>query len=126
MSTARTALHCLVRAVSNGEYVGCTKLVMAPLTEPLYPLPFEKSCRSTLDRTIIDPQALPRQAAGEISRRAVIAKYRRRQRDDGNIEGISDDSFGDEKRPRFPSHRSAFTSASSRLPCNVAWTRCSC
>jgi N-acyl amino acid synthase of PEP-CTERM/exosortase system len=98
----KNSLHCLVRAISNGEYVGCTRLVMPPPTEPLYPLPFEKSCSATLDRSIIDPQALPRQAIGEISRLAVIAKYRRRKGDHGNIEGISDDSFGDEKRPRFP------------------------
>lgn len=96
------SLHCLLRNINNGEFVGCTRLILARPTDPLYPLPFEKSCKATLDRTIIDPQSLPRKTIGEVSRLAVIARYRRRKGDEGNVEGISDNSFGDLKRPRFP------------------------
>lgn len=96
------SVHCLLRNINNGEFVGCTRLIMARPTDPLYPLPFEKSCEMTLDRKIVDPQSLPREKIGEVSRLAVINKYRLRKGDQGNIIGISDDSYGDAKRPRFP------------------------
>lgn len=96
------SLHCLLRSISNGEFVGCTRLIMARPTDPLYPLPFEKSCKATLDRKIIDPQSLPRERIGEVSRLAVINRYRKRKSDEGSVDGLSDDSFGDAKRPRFP------------------------
>jgi N-acyl amino acid synthase of PEP-CTERM/exosortase system len=56
----------------------------------------------TLDRTIVDPQALPRDKIGEVSRFAVISKYRRRKGEQGEVVGIADESYGDAKRPRFP------------------------
>ena len=96
------SLHCLVRNVNNGEFVGCTRLILMRTDEPLYRLPFEKSCEMTLDRTIVDPGGLPRHRIGEISRFAVLSKYRRRKGEQGEVAGIADDSYGDAKRPRFP------------------------
>ena len=94
--------HCLIRSVQNGEYVGCTRLVRARPDDPQYPLPFEKTCAKTIDRSIVDPQSLPRHAIAEISRLAVIARYRARHGEKGKPFGLSEDSFGTVQRPRYP------------------------
>jgi N-acyl amino acid synthase of PEP-CTERM/exosortase system len=96
------SLHCLIRSVQNGEYVGCTRLVRARPGDPQFPLPFEKTCAKTIDRSIVDPQSLPRQAIAEISRLAVIAQYRGRRREKGEPFAISEESFGTVQRPRYP------------------------
>jgi N-acyl amino acid synthase of PEP-CTERM/exosortase system len=95
------SLHCLLRNVRNGEFVGCVRLITAHHEDPSSPLPFEKSCRATIDRTIIDPQSVPRATIGEVSRLAVLSKYRKRKGEAGNPVGLSD-AFGDTGRPRFP------------------------
>jgi N-acyl amino acid synthase of PEP-CTERM/exosortase system len=96
------ALHCLIRSAQSGEYVGCTRLVLARPGDPQYPLPVEKTCAKTLDRSIIDTQRLPRHTVAEISRLAVIARYRNR-RDEGRTPvPFTDESFGTSARPRFP------------------------
>src|SRR6267378_2350030 len=96
------SLHCLIRSVQNGEYVGCTRLVRARPGNPQYPLPFERTCAKTIDRSIVDPQSLPRDTIAEISRLAVIARYRARRMEKGKPFAISEDSFGTVQRPRYP------------------------
>ena len=96
------ALHCLIRNVHTGEFAGCTRLVLPQPGNPLALLPFEKTCADTIDRSIVDPLRLPRSAIAEVSRLAIVAKYRRRKADERNVRGLSDESFGDAKRPRFP------------------------
>ncbi len=96
------SLHCLIRAHVDGRFVGCTRLVLAKPGEPHESLPFEKACAHTLDRSIIDPQALPRHTIAEFSRLAVIARYRRRKGEQRNAAAISEDSFGSKDQPRFP------------------------
>ena len=96
------SLHCLIRSTSNGRYVGCTRLVMSKPGNRRHPLPFEKSCAETLDRSIVDPQALPRHTIAEVSRLAVISRYRRRKGEDKVAVSISEDSFGTSEQPRFP------------------------
>ena len=96
------ALHCLIRSVQTGEYVGCTRLVLARPGDPLFPLPVEKTCATTIDRSIVDPQKLPRQAIAEISRLAVIARYRSRRDEEKSPAPLNDESFGSAERPRFP------------------------
>jgi N-acyl amino acid synthase of PEP-CTERM/exosortase system len=95
------SLHCLLRNVRNAELVGCVRLITARPEDPSYLLPFEKSCRATIDRTIIDPQTLPRASIGEVSRLAVLRKYRKRKGESENAVGLTD-AFGDVARPRFP------------------------
>src|SRR5689334_15966918 len=95
------SLHCLLRNVHNGEFVGCVRLIKARRDDPAYPFPFEKSCCATLDRTILDPQTLPRHTVGEVSRLAVLREYRKRKGEADQPVGLSD-PFGDMKRPRFP------------------------
>jgi len=96
------SLHCLIRSVSAGDYVGCTRLVLSPPGNLHHPLPFEKSCADTLDRSIVDPRKLPRHTIAEFSRLAVVARYRRRKGEDKTAIAISDDSFGSKDQPRFP------------------------
>ena len=54
------------------------------------PLPFEKACAATLDRSIIDPSKLHRGKIAEVSRLAVRSHFRRRK--------VKADSGGDSGR----------------------------
>lgn len=95
------SIHCLVRAVATHMFVGCARIVVADPANPEAPLPIEKACGDTLDRTIIDPSAMDRSRIGEISRLAVVSQYRRRKGEIGRPFSI-DDNFGDDTRIRLP------------------------
>jgi N-acyl amino acid synthase of PEP-CTERM/exosortase system len=96
------SLHCLIRAVKNGRFVGCTRLVLARESNPRAPLPFENTCEGRLDRSIVDPQKLPRHRIAEVSRLAIVSEYRNRNGEKGAQVPMNDESFGDTFRPRFP------------------------
>ena len=96
------SLHLLMRNVQTNAFIGCTRIVRPRPDDPYYPLPFETTCVDTLDRSIIDPAKLPRQSIAEVSRLAVIARYRRRKGESNKTVGISDEDFGTLKLPRFP------------------------
>lgn len=95
------SMHCLMRSVHSGEYVGCIRLVL-PKDGQFYPLPFEKACGSTLYDGYMDPKARSRFAIAEVSRLAVIGKYRRRKYEQQRSVAISDADYGTIARPRFP------------------------
>jgi N-acyl amino acid synthase of PEP-CTERM/exosortase system len=96
------SLHCLIRSVKTGEFVGCTRLVLCRPGDPHYPLPFERTCVQTLDRSILDPQALSRQRIAEVSRLAVVSRFRTRRGEKDSPAPLSDESFGAGINPRFP------------------------
>lgn len=97
------SLHCLLRTSSEPvRPVGCTRVVLARPGEPDYPLPFEKTCAATLDRSIVDPARLPRDRIAEVSRLAVRAAYRRRRGESAAETPIHDEDFGTTVHPRFP------------------------
>jgi N-acyl amino acid synthase of PEP-CTERM/exosortase system len=96
------SVHCLLRNVNTGEFAGCTRLIRTLPGDPQAALPFETACTATLDRSIVDPRGLPRARIGEVSRLAVVAKYRRRKGEHGPAGGMLDNSFGEDSRPRFP------------------------
>lgn len=98
----RHSLHCLIRSLKSGAFVGCTRLVLARPGEPLYPLPFEKTCAHSIDRSILDPRALPRDTIAEVSRLAVVSAYRLRRGERGKPVGLTEESFGTRVLPRFP------------------------
>jgi N-acyl amino acid synthase of PEP-CTERM/exosortase system len=99
----RHSLHCLMRTSTEPHsLVGCNRLVMARPEEPDYPMPFERTCAATLDRSIIDPAKEPRGAIAEVSRLAVRAYYRRRKGETKTAVAISDEDFGTKEQPRFP------------------------
>lgn len=96
------SLHVLLRNVNNGDWVGCVRLVLARADDPQQPLPFEKYCASSLDRRIVDPAKLPRERVAEVSRLAVLARYRKRKGEQRTPVAISDRDFGTPEQPRFP------------------------
>lgn len=99
----RHSLHCLMRTSTEPQIlVGCNRLVMARPEEPDYPLPFERTCAATLDRSIIDPAKEPRGTIAEVSRLAVRAHYRRRKGETKAAVALSDEDFGTKEQPRFP------------------------
>lgn len=95
------SLHCLIRAVSSQIYVGCARIVLADPEDIRRPLPFEEACASTLDRSIIDPARCDRRKIAEISRLAVLGRYRRR-RGETNKPFSLDDNLGEGERLRLP------------------------
>ncbi len=96
------SVHCLVQSVTSGTYVGCARLVRVDPAQPRAPLPFELTCRNTLDRSIVDPMQLDRLRIAEISRLAVTRTYRRRQGETTRPISMADDDFGTEQQPRQP------------------------
>ena len=75
----RHSLHCLIRALASGSYVGCARIVLCDPQNPSAPLPFETACADTIDRQLIDPSQLDRHRIAEISRLAILGRYRRRK-----------------------------------------------
>lgn len=99
----RNSLHCLLRtATQPPSAVGCTRLILTRPHEPDYLLPFEQTCESTLDRSIIDPARLPRDRIAEVSRLAVVAAFRRRKGEARQQLGIDVGDYGTQNQPRFP------------------------
>ncbi len=96
------AAHCLLQSVGNREFVGCVRLVMTDADEPWSPLPFERLCMASIDRAIVDPARLDRRKIAEVSRLAVISRYRRRKGERKVPLGIDESDFGSPDRPRFP------------------------
>jgi len=95
------SLHVLIRSVTLGEFMGCTRLVMTRPQDRNHPLSFEKACAATLDRSVVDPAKLPRDVIGEFGRLAVLRKFRNRKGEENSATGLIQ-SFNTMLRPRFP------------------------
>jgi N-acyl amino acid synthase of PEP-CTERM/exosortase system len=96
------ALHLLLRKADEGAPVGCARLVRPNPIDPSAPLPFERFCAASLDRSIIDPSRLPRSTVAEISRLAVMSEFRRRKGEARQPAPLSEGDFGTDENPRFP------------------------
>jgi N-acyl amino acid synthase of PEP-CTERM/exosortase system len=96
------AVHCVLKSVANAEYVGCVRLILADANDPSSLLPFERLCEASIDRSVVDPARLDRTKIAEVSRLAVIARYRRRRGEQKVPLGIDENDFGTPDRPRFP------------------------
>jgi len=96
------SLHLLLRQAGTGEPVGCARLVRTSPLEPAAPLPFERFCAPSLDRSIVDPARLPRATIAEVSRLAVMSPYRRRKGEAAQPAPVSEGDFGTDENPRFP------------------------
>jgi N-acyl amino acid synthase of PEP-CTERM/exosortase system len=95
------SLHLLLRSAHSGEFIACTRIVRTRPEDPHYPLPFEKACAATLDRSIVDPAKLSRGGIGEVSRLAVLARFRKRQGEEKREAGFMR-KFGRQMHPRLP------------------------
>jgi N-acyl amino acid synthase of PEP-CTERM/exosortase system len=97
------SVHCLLSKQGTGEPVGCTRLILCRPDDPEYRLPFENSCRDVLDRGIADPDRMPRNTLGEVSRLAVMKDFRRRKGEQAVPLSVSQDDFaGRATEERFP------------------------
>jgi len=97
------SLHLLLRMRGSGEPVGCTRLVLTDPADRTRLLPFERSCAEVIDRARVDPAALPRQLIGEVSRLAVMRRFRQRKGEENKAVSISDDDFEPRgAQSRFP------------------------
>lgn len=74
----RGAIHCLVRHRDTGLAAGCVRLVLPPPTTPSAPLPLERFCGESIDSEDLHPAAMPRSRIAEVSRLAVISRFRKR------------------------------------------------
>ena len=52
------SLHLLIRSIHTKEFIGCTRIVLTRPADPHYPLPFEKTCGTTLDRSGVDRKSV--------------------------------------------------------------------
>lgn len=97
------AESCLLRHLPSGQYVGCVRLVRSD-TAGVEPFPFELAIAAagqTLELPVAD--AAWRQRAGEISRVAVIAQFRRRRDERGRPDtSVEDDAPASPERRVFP------------------------
>ena len=100
------SVHCLLRLRGSGDPVGCLRLVLTRPECPEQPLPFETSCRDVIDRTLVDPAALPRATVGEVSRLAVLKRFRQRKGEAGTPVSVMPSDFAAERvsdaEARFP------------------------
>ncbi len=96
------SIQLLIRSIKMDEFIGCTRLIYPKLEDPSLQLPIEKSCIDKLDKSIIDTTKLPRNKIAEVSRLAVLNKYRRQRSDTHSELSVSKEDFGTEQQPRFP------------------------
>ena len=96
------SVHILLRHVATREYVGCVRMVLSRPQDPAYRLPFERVCDGKLDPTGLVFDSLPRDKVAEISRLAVISKYRRRQGETVRPAPTTTQILGTKAQPRFP------------------------
>ena len=83
--------------------MGSARLIVARPEDPDHPLPFETSCAATLDRSIVDPSQIAREKFGEISRLAVVSRYRQRKGESNKPVSLTADDFAArEGQSRFP------------------------
>jgi len=96
------AIHLLLRTAGEGAPVGCARLVRPSPMDQSAPMPFERMCAASLDRSIVDPARLPRNTIAEVSRLAVMRDFRRRKGEERQPAPLSGSDFGTEQHPRFP------------------------
>lgn len=95
------SVHCLLQCVHTNDYIGCVRLVM-PATDPMTEYPFQDSCRDVLDPGYPNPKLQAKGVIAEVSRLAVVKKYRRRRHEATRPIKVSDSDFGSIRQPRFP------------------------
>ena len=100
------AYHCLIEHKRTGVFAGCVRLVIPPANQPDLQLPFEKNCLHTANTDIIDSSILPRGSFGEISRLAVLASFRRREKEKNTpfiINKVNPETvYTEDERRNFP------------------------
>lgn len=96
------SLHCLLKSVKTGRYIGCIRLILPSHAEQVPLLPFQKACVTGLKSGHPDPAELSSDTAAEVSRLAIIADYRRRKNEQGCPVAINDSDYSTDDRRKFP------------------------
>lgn len=86
------SVHCLLRHRPSGEFAGCVRLVLNRSNSPEPQLPLERHCSDSLDKATLDFSQLDRSSFGEISRLAIISRFRRRPGEAKTAHGVSDEA----------------------------------
>jgi N-acyl amino acid synthase of PEP-CTERM/exosortase system len=94
--------HILMRAHTTGEFIGCVRLVRPKAEDPDELLPLERTCGNKLNAGQVRYFQPERLRLAEVSRLAVIGKYRRRKNEQAQPAAISDEDYGKIVHPRFP------------------------
>ena len=92
----------LLRHIGTWEFIACARLIRTPTDDPAQPLPFERICAHALDHERLRAESIPRAGIAEVSRLAVISKFRRRQGEAPVPAPLDDRDFGNMHFPRFP------------------------
>ncbi|WP_157956874.1 PEP-CTERM/exosortase system-associated acyltransferase [Salinicola aestuarinus] len=78
-----SALHCFIRHRDSGEAVACIRIVSPGSAEPgLGALPVENLADGFFSHPELVPDKLPRETICEVSRAAILGKYRKRSGSD--------------------------------------------
>jgi len=100
------AYHCLLEHRRTGVFAGCIRLIIPPTETPNKPLPFEANCLQSARKEVFDTSTLPRGSFGEISRLAVLASFRRREKEKNVpyvLNNINPETvYSEEERRNFP------------------------
>src|SRR5581483_1155999 len=98
--------HCstsiLIRDVPAGEFIACARIVHTNPCSPADPLPFEVATQGRLNESLLCSRPVNRASVGEISRLAVVSRYRRRKGDAGSPAPLSHEDFSEAPGSRFP------------------------
>jgi N-acyl amino acid synthase of PEP-CTERM/exosortase system len=78
------SIHCILQHKPTGIYAGCVRLVLSDPNDPEAKFPFENICTDHL----INFKEKPRAHFGEVSRLAVISKFRKREGEQKNPVGL--------------------------------------
>lgn len=101
-----SAYHCLLEHRRTGDYAGCIRLIIPPISQPDYLLPFEQNCLESARTNIIDSTQLARGSFGEFSRLAVLESFRRRKKEKNKpyiiCEENPDTIYTEEEHRHFP------------------------
>lgn len=96
------ATGLLIRHIPSGEFIGCARLIRPRPGALNDALPFELTCAGAVDRELIEANPVPRHRIAEISRLAIISKFRRRKGEAQSPAPVGENDFGSGPIPRFP------------------------
>jgi len=98
------SVHGLLRHRPSGEFAGCVRLVLNHSRSQEPQLPLERYCGQSLDPQILDLTRIDRRSFGEISRLAIVSRFRRRPGEAQTPHGVADDAASLEPSERriFP------------------------
>ncbi|OKH23294.1 hypothetical protein NIES593_10715 [Hydrococcus rivularis NIES-593] len=94
------SLHCLLKHRASGVYAGCIRFVFPDPYQPERSLPLNKVCSLDLDLSQLPPYSY-----GEVSRLAVLSRFRRRfgeSQTPGGLLFFNDRSQEGEEKRGFP------------------------